>query len=264
MEAIETARADCTALRWHGALRRRIPEAATESRVRGAQASAALDGAERSVDVVRDLMRGAATWPADPDPVERTLHAAVRVAAEGEQVVRLLTTAPAQAAARLHVAAVAQLVPPDQLGRPRLDGEDARELLELGPAPPAAQARARLQQVLGLLEVSSAPAVLVAALVHAEVAAARPFVRGNGLIARALERAVLFARGVDPTGVSVPETGHLAAGAAAYHGSLAAYVDGGADGVRLWLLHAAQAVSRGAREGAAIADAVLIGRLTES
>ena len=56
-EAIDAAREACTALRWHPALRRRIPEASAESRVRGATASAALDGAQMSVTIVRDVFR---------------------------------------------------------------------------------------------------------------------------------------------------------------------------------------------------------------
>ena len=70
-EQVEAAREACTRLRWHQALRRRIPEAAAESRVRGAFASAELEGASVPVDVVRDVMRGASTWSPAPDPVER-------------------------------------------------------------------------------------------------------------------------------------------------------------------------------------------------
>ena len=44
-EQVEAAREACTRLRWHQALRRRIPEAAAESRVRGAAASGELEGA---------------------------------------------------------------------------------------------------------------------------------------------------------------------------------------------------------------------------
>ena len=62
--------------------------------------------------------------------------------------------------------------------------------------------------------------------------------------------------------VAVPEVGHLAEGAAGYHGALVAYAHGSADGVRLWLLHVAGAISRGAGEGMAVADAVLAGRLS--
>src|SRR5665811_699174 len=76
-EATDAAREACTQLRWHQALRRRIPSAAAESRVRGARASAALDGAEIDLAVVRDLMRGATAWPVSPDPIEAMLQGAV-------------------------------------------------------------------------------------------------------------------------------------------------------------------------------------------
>ena len=74
------------ALRWHQALRRRIPEAAAESRVRGAAASGELEGASMPVDVVRDIVRGASTWSPHPDPVELTLRGVVAATAETEHV----------------------------------------------------------------------------------------------------------------------------------------------------------------------------------
>jgi len=261
-EAVDGVRETCTQLRWHPALRRRIPEAATESRVRGAKASADLDGAEVDVGTVRDLFRGAVEWPAEPDPVERTLRAAVQTTAESEHVQSLVLTAPAQALARLHVAAGTPLLPADQVGRPRLDREDCRELTELGPAPDAAEARQRLQDVMQLVvEHDRAPALLVAAVVHAEIASARPFVHGNALVARAFERALLQAGGLDPTGVVVPEAGHARKSAVDYIGALTAYATGGTTGVRLWLLDSAEAIQAGARAGARICDAVLAGRL---
>ncbi len=102
----------------------------------------------------------------------------------------------------------------------------------------------------------------MAALVHAEIATVRPFVRGNGLVARAVERAVIRASGLDPTGVAVAEVGHRSAGPGAYLGALAAYASGSPQGVALWLTHCAKAVVVGAQEGGRIADAVLAGRLT--
>src|SRR6476661_2110068 len=106
-EQIAAAREACERLRWHEALRRRIPEAAAESRVRGAQASAALEGATVPLDLVRDVMRGAARWPLDPDPVEQVARGAVQATAESERVRAMVTSAPLQALARLHVAAAA-------------------------------------------------------------------------------------------------------------------------------------------------------------
>jgi len=96
-DRIAAARTACEQLRWHEALRRRIPEAAAESRVRGAQASAALEGATVPLDLVRDVMRGAARWPLDPDPVEQVARGAVQATAESEHVRRLVATAPLQA-----------------------------------------------------------------------------------------------------------------------------------------------------------------------
>ena len=55
---IARVRGPCPRLRWHQALRRRATEAAAESRIRGAWASAELDGARSSVAIVRDLMAG--------------------------------------------------------------------------------------------------------------------------------------------------------------------------------------------------------------
>ncbi|TWP34314.1 Fic family protein [Leekyejoonella antrihumi] len=263
-QAVEDVRESCTQLRWHPALRRRIPEAATESRVRGAKASADLEGAEVGIDTVRDLFRGAVDWPTEPGPVEQTLRAAVQATAESEHVQSLVLSAPAQALARLHVAAGAPLLPDDQVGRPRLDGEDCRELVELGPAPDAAEARRRLQGVIELVvEHDKAPALLIAAVVHAEIASARPFVRGNALVARAFERALLQAGGLDPTGVVVAEAGHARKSAVDYIGALTAYTSGGTTGVRLWLLESAEAIQAGARAGARICDAVLAGRVRD-
>src|SRR5690242_10628556 len=108
-ERVVAARQACEQLRWHEALRRRIPEASAESRVRGAQASAALEGATVPLDLVRDVMRGAAQWPLEPDPVEQVARGAVQATAESEHVRALVSSAPLQALARLHVAAAAGL-----------------------------------------------------------------------------------------------------------------------------------------------------------
>ena len=262
-EATDAAREACTKLRWHQALRRRIPEAAAESRVRGARASAALDGAEMDVDVVRDLMRGATAWPERLGPLEATLKGAMQATAETEHILAMVVTAPSQALARVHVAAAGHLLPESQVGRPRQAGEIASEFSDLGPAPDETVVTARLSGIVQLLlAAKDAPAVVVAALVHGEIATVRPFVRGNGLVARAMERAVIQASGLDPTGVAVTELGHGAGGAAAYLGALAAYGSGSSEGVALWITHCAKAVVAGAQEGGRIADAVLVGRLT--
>lgn len=262
-EQVRAARDACTSLRWHQALRRRMPEAAAESRVRGAAASGELEGAALPVDVVRDILRGASTWAVEPDPVELTLRGVVAATAETEHVAGVVLTAPLQALARLHAAAASGLLDASRLGRPRMPGEDSRELAELGPAPDAAEVAARLRGVADvLLAVPHLPVVVAAALVHAELATVRPFVRGNAVVARALDRAVVRVGGLDPTGVAVTEAGHGAEGGAAYVGALAAYGRGDVMGVGLWISHYCTAVRAAAAEGERIADAVLAGRLS--
>jgi Fic/DOC family len=261
-DKIAAARSACEQLRWHEALRRRIPEASAESRVRGAQASAALEGATVPLDLVRDVMRGAAAWPLDPDPVQQVARGAVQATAESERVREMVTNAPWQALARLHVAAAAGLVTDEQLGRPRTAGEAAPEFVDLGPAPEPEALRMRLDSVVSVMTVgASVPALVIAALVHAEIATARPFVRGNGVVARAVERALVQATGLDPTGVVVTEGGHAAQGGPAYLGALAAYGTGSPEGIGLWIGHCADAIVAGALQGQQICDAVRAGRL---
>lgn len=261
--AVDEARETCTALRWHPALRRRIPESATESRVRGARASAALDGAEFAVDLVRDLMRGAVDWPEQIGPLELSLRSAVRATAETARIGSQVRSAPAGALARLHVAAAGGIAQTDDVGRPRVSGQDSREMVDLGPAPGAREAADRMRQVASLVsDRGGKPVLVLAAVAHAEIACARPFVRANAVVARAFERALLIDGGLDPTGVAVPEWGHGRRGAVDYVGALSAYATGTPDGVRLWLIHCAEAVAAGAQEGGRICDAVLAGRLS--
>ena len=120
-DAVEAAREACTGLRWHPALRRRTAEAAAESGVRAARASSALAGGRFPLDHVRDVARGATTFP--DDPAGRTAQGAVRAVAEIERLGPTWRQAPAQALARLHTAVAAGVLPDDVLGRPRADGE---------------------------------------------------------------------------------------------------------------------------------------------
>lgn len=260
----EAVRDACTRLRFHEALRRRIPEAAAESRVRGAAASAELGGARLPVDLVRELMSGARPWPEDPDPAVADVRAAVQATAESERIVGLVRTAPLQALARLHVAGFGQVIDPAALGRPRIGDETCEEFADAGPAPSADLVAVRLAALTDLVRAGTSgavPGLVVAALVHAEIVAVRPFVYGNGIVARAMERALIQATGLDPTGVAIPEMGHLTQRTHVYGGALAGYAQGSAEGVGLWLRHAADAVLAGVVEGIRVCDGVLAGRL---
>jgi Fic family protein len=260
-DAVDGARVACTELRWHQALRRRTAEARAESTARAARASAAIEGAELPVAVVRDVLRGAR--PAPDDAVGRVVSGSVRATVEAGQLGRALATAPLQALATLHIAAAAGLVGDDVLGRPRLGDEQPRDLPGPGVPPSGDELHQRLTALVELLMLpGDVPALVVAALAHGEVMAMRPFVAGNGVVARALFRALVVERGLDPTGVAVPEHAVLATGLPAYASALTGYAGGTPEGVAGWLVHCGDAVRLGAAEGAAVADAVLAGRLT--
>ena len=260
--AIDGVREAMTALRWHQALRRRIPESAAESRVRGAQASGELEGARLPVDMVRELMAGVRPWPSDPDPVEKVLRGVLTATAATEEVRGTVLDAPAQALARLHVAAVGGRIDAEAVGRPRLAGEGSEELVGVGPLLGPQAVRERLDLLSEVLRGhGDLPGALVAAVAHAEVATVRPFTHGNGVVARALERSLVQATGLDPTGVAVTELGHFREGMPAYVGALTAYATGSREGVRLWIEHCCAALVSAAQAGGEVADAVLAGRL---
>jgi hypothetical protein len=263
---IDEARDACTRLRWHQGLRRRADAARAEAGLRAVRSSAALAGARLPLDLVRDVARGAATFPADA--AGRTAQGVLRAHGEAEALPPGWERAPLQVLARLHTATAAGLVPDAALGRPRLPGEspgDGADLLtpsgEPLPAPDADEIRGRLAALADLLAVpATVPALLVAGLVHAEIATLRPFVIGNGVVARAVSRAVVVQRGLDPTGVAVWEAALLDAGPA-YPLTLARYGQGDAEGVAAWLTLFARSVVDGAAEGERVATAVLTGRL---
>ncbi len=96
-----------------------------------------------------------------------------------------------------------------------------------------------------LVQPTEAPAIVLAAVVHAEIATLGAFGAASGLVARGAEHQVLVASGLDPYGVVVVEAGH-AADPAGYRAGLAGYADGGVQGVTGWILHCAAAVGRGA------------------
>jgi hypothetical protein len=199
-------------------LRRTAPELTAESLLRGAIASATLEG---SASTPEDVTGGAG---------DEVAQAALRVSTELLGLVPVLRQAPLQAFARLHTLAGRGVVPDDALGRPR-DAESATRLQTLASR---------------LLSPTAAPALVVAAIVHAELATAAPFASHNGIVARAAERLVLVARGVDEKSLIVPEAGHLAV-RREYESNLRAYASAaGVSGVHAWLLYAAEAYTKGA------------------
>ena len=191
-------------------MRRTTPAQTAASLLKGAHASAVLSGSASTLEEVE---------AGDGDAIAR---AAVAVSTELLSLVPVVSTSPLQALARLDV----------------LAGGEGR--------PTSPEGASRLQAV-GTLLASSAetPALLVAAIVHADLVAAAPFGERSGIVARATERLVLAARGVDPKSLIVPEAGHLAL-RAAYESNLRGYRVGGRAGVHAWCLYAAEAYAAGA------------------
>jgi hypothetical protein len=229
--AAESARTAIDRLLGHRVMRRESAGVSTESALRGARASAALEG----VDVpLADLRAGRVDDP--------RLQGALRVSAGLGSMTDTWSRAPGQVLARLHVLAAADLVDRDRLGRP------------------APHAGPRLSRLFGVVTgQTAAPAVLVAALVHGELAALAPFGTADGVVARAAGRLTGITRGLDPKAVSVPEVGFAELGAAAYGSALEGYASGDREGVAAWLRHCCRATEHGALEGLAICESLLRG-----
>ena len=252
--AAEEARASVDRLLRHRVVRRRRPEVTAESSLRGARASVALDGTEVGLEELRDALR--AGRPVAPDGERRArLSGALRVHAGLGPLVAVSRAAPRQAWARLHLLAAAGLVDDDDLGRPRV-AAGAEDPLGLGPPPPPPQVAARLDALVDLLPATRrVPAVVVAAVVHAELLVLRPFARASGVVARAAARLVLVERGLDPGAVAVPEVGHVER-SGEYAAAARAWAAGEEGAAQAWVVHCARATGLGAREGVAVCEAV--------
>jgi hypothetical protein len=195
-------------------LRKTSPAQTGESLLRGAHASAVLEGSGSSLEEIRE---------GEGDEIAL---AALRVSTGMLALVPVISSSPLQAFARLHALAGKGDVEDDSLGRP-VDAEGA----------------ARLNGLSSTLLATKAPALMVGALAHADLITVAPFASYNGLVARAVERLVLVARGVDPASVVVPEAGHLAL-RSEYESNLRGYRDGGRKGLHSWLLYVGEAITK--------------------
>jgi len=231
--AVQAAREEIDALLWRRDVRNAADEVAAASRERGARATAAMDGAD--IAIVED------------SPMGRLLDAALRLTAAVPGQVDVFAQSPLQVYAHLHALTARGFMDADGLGRPR-GGEVADDPLNLGAPPSAEEVSARLALLAGLLTTpTQAPALVVAAVAHAELAVLRPFEWGSGLLARATTRLVLAARGVDPSLFSIPEHGFLEMGRPAYVRALQGYASGTSDGVSGFIAWHAAACAMGAQ-----------------
>lgn len=181
---------------------------------------------EQSTAALVDATTASARLEVDP---ERWADGCVRLGGELAGLADRVRVAPGAVLARIHLLLARGALPDTDLGRTR-DGVDG----------------ARLTAVTRLLTATtSAPSMVLAAVVHAELAAVQPFGAGSGIVARAVEHLVLIQARIDPVGMIMVELGHVES-AGAYHAALDSYATGTPLGVTTWLRHCAAAVTRGA------------------
>ncbi|MBF9127489.1 oxidoreductase [Plantactinospora sp. S1510] len=247
--AVDRARERVDEALRHRALRRHGGQVAAEVSLRSAVASSALEGYVHEREAVR---AGTVT-----DPV---LQGALRVAGALPGLADLWPRAPRQVLAKLHTLAARGTVPEDELGRPTPASDPGVVPSNGQPSGQSIALRAlsaRLDGLAGLVAggTSVSPLVL-AAVVHGELLALRPFAGPSGVVARAAARLTLLATGLDPRGLIAVDLGHLDR-EPEYVGAAGAFATGTADGVRSWLRHYATAVEIGAEHLATIGDEVL-------
>jgi hypothetical protein len=177
-------------------------------------ASAELDGARPPDDPVSEP---------DDSPMGRLCQASLLITADADAQFRTFMHSPMQVWARMH--ALADDGP--ERGRPR-DHDNVSDPLHLGVLPPATEVTSRMLAMAQAIVNSRAPAVLVAAIAHAELAVLRPFANASYLIARATPRMVLRARDADPLGAASLEVGQREVGRVRYVQALRNYASGSA------------------------------------
>jgi hypothetical protein len=236
-DAATEARAAVDRLAGQRVLRTDATAVRVEIAWRAVVASAVLADVEVSLDDVRagSLPEGSAGEYA---------RAAMRVSAELEGLGPSWATAPRQALARLHALAAVESQAPEVLGRP-VSPSAARRLDLLTDA---------------LTGPTTAPALVVAGVVHAELIDAAAFDTVGPLVARAASRLVLIGRGLDPRALVAPEIGHAALGLTEYQQALAGYSLGTPDGVAAWLVHCAEAIRAAVTATTEICESIRAGQ----
>lgn len=247
--AAADARSAVDQLLWQRALRTKGGALAAEVRVVNAQASATLEG----VDFPIPAWRSGSAF--DGSPMGRVAGGIWRLESALLELETIWKAAPGQALARMHSLLGAGVLRDDQLGRPRLLGSAPADPMHLGQTPPEAERPSPAAALLTLLREYAAtvatadgdvPALVLAAVIHAELMWSRPFGFGDGPIARAVARLVLASRGVDPNLLGAADAGLAAAGRPAYVRALRGYLRGDPAGAGEWMIFYCGAVARGA------------------
>jgi Fic family protein len=250
-DAVDSVRKSVDRIYGHRVMRRRSSEVSAEAALRGARASAALEGADWALEELRRRT----DFGAEGEP--RAVGAALRTTAEAGQLLDVWGQSPLRVLARLHLVAAGGTGSEEAVGRPRLAGESVAGPGQEKEPPDASEVAARLDALAQIVaHGSEAPALVLAAVVHGELATLRPFVSYNGVVARAAERVVLVGSGLDPKSICPAEVGQAEQGRDAYERALDGYASGTSEGMAAWIGHCGKALELGVRETTAVCEAL--------
>ncbi len=214
----------------------------SEGVLRGARASAQLDG-------------GTPRLPEDGQVTDEVLAGALRAAEllAPDGITETQSTwrrAPLQMIAKIN-----------SLASPQMSDESFRKKAAhsaefLVPGRPKRAMDGRLQLLAELLTGGAkVNSVILSAVIHGELLTLEPFGDANGVTARACSRLCTIAGGLDPRGLSVPEVWwnrHRDE----YRDKARGFASGQPSSVAEWIIFHAEGISEGSLEGKSIADAV--------
>ncbi|CAB4333039.1 MAG: hypothetical protein F2839_01835 [Actinobacteria bacterium] len=222
------ANASLDELSWNRSVRNKGDAFTVFVRRLSGYSSAALDGTVMPPDVLVDPQKSA---------MGDLANSALLITARADELSSMFLKAPSQVWAQLHL-----LIEGDEnRGQPRTNN-DVDDPLHLGAVPDARVIHPTLNSISDMIVQSQAPAVLMAAIVHAQLCVLRPFSRGSDLIARASARMIIKGKGFDPLGLCAIEYGQYMLGRPDYVKSLKRYMQGGVPAVTEYLEAFCQAI----------------------
>lgn len=268
-QAQEALRQASAELRWHPALRRRWREARAEASIRSAVASASIEGVRIPAQVLREHVAAASldqVRTGDPglDAAGGLWRAQARIVTWMPDLVgqgRPALPGPRALLTSLHRDVVGPLATSGQIDVGEVALPRAQDLpREGGPgvAPTGAQLDARREGLAALIAATQVPALVRAAVVHAEMLSARPFSLGNAAVGRLLVRHLITIDALEPTGTAVTDL-YAARAPGAYADAAAAYASGTLEGVVAWVVWQAEAIMLGIQEAGELCRAVQAG-----
>ncbi|UBI07194.1 oxidoreductase [Corynebacterium falsenii] len=240
-DAVEKANDFLARVHRHPANLRGWDVTGSEAVLRGARASAQLDG-------------GSPRLPEDGQVEDAVLAGALR-AAEMLAPDGITETQTTWRRAPLQIMAKINAVASPQMSDPSFRSKVAGSAEFLVPGRPKRATDGRLQ-LLGhfITGGTKVNAVVLSAVIHGELLTLQSFADANGVTARACSRLATISTGLDPRGLGVPEVWwnrHRAEYAEKAEG----FASGAPDAVAEWIVFHATGLAEGTLEAKSIADA---------